>query len=404
MSTAGAVPVKNEKGHLSMEKVKVSRYVSGRVPDYAADGSSSSEEDDGFIEKIVPPPEISEITIDNERDRRLMRLRNREAPSAQRSKVREREYQEEDKDESDDDENVELRHQRNLERLRDREQSPVDVPQIDDDEEGGQESDDESEESSSEESESELSAEDDVVPLLKPVFVRKEDRRSLNEIKDEKPDEDAKRRNAELYKEALRIIQQENKREMSEQEKEAEEGLEASMRACPDDDDPEEIGYELWKVRELKRLKRNKEEEEARIKEAMEVGRLRNMTDEQREAEFKKNPKQVTNAAPKGKYRFMQKYYHRGVFFLDKEDEVFKRDFAQPTLEDHFDKTVLPKIMQVRNFGRSGRTKYTHLVDQDTTAFDSPWSAENAQSSKFLNSKAGGMKQVFERPTKRPRK
>lgn len=26
---------------------------------------------------------------------------------------------------------------------------------------------------------------------------------------------------------------------------------------------------------------------------------------------------------------------------------MFKRDFAKPTLEDHFDKTVLPKVMQV---------------------------------------------------------
>ena len=49
------------------------------------------------------------------------------------------------------------------------------------------------------------------------------------------------------------------------------------------------------------------------------------------------------------------------------EDTVLKRDFAQATLEDHFNKTVLPKVMQVKDFGRAGRTKYTHLVDQDTT-------------------------------------
>ncbi len=51
----------------------------------------------------------------------------------------------------------------------------------------------------------------------------------------------------------------------------------------------------------------------------------------------------------------------------DEEENVLKRDIAEPTLEDHFDKTVLPKVMQVKNFGRAGRTKYTHLVDQDTT-------------------------------------
>merc|ERR1711925_65831 len=88
-------------------------------------------------------------------------------------------------------------------------------------------------------------------------------------------------------------------------------------------------------------------------------------------------------------------------FFLHEDEDVYKRDVSGATLEDRFDKTVLPKVMHVKNFGRSGRTKYTHLVDQDTTQFDAAWAQESATNQKFLQAHAGGMKQTFDKPGKK---
>lgn len=48
-------------------------------------------------------------------------------------------------------------------------------------------------------------------------------------------------------------------------------------------------------------------------------------------------------------------------------NDVRKKDFDAPTLEDKFDKESLPAVLQVKKFGFRGRTKYTHLLDQDTT-------------------------------------
>ena len=64
------------------------------------------------------------------------------------------------------------------------------------------------------------------------------------------------------------------------------------------------------------------------------------------------------------KYAFMQKYYHRGAFYQDNDDQVFKRDYNMPTPMEMQDKTLLPQILQKRvgNFGKKGQSKYTHLT------------------------------------------
>jgi len=81
------------------------------------------------------------------------------------------------------------------------------------------------------------------------------------------------------------------------------------------------------------------------------------------------------------KMKFLQKYYHKGSFFQDNADdklksrivsidEINQRKYWTHTAEDNFDKTLLPVVMQVKDFGRRGRTKWTHLVSEDTCERD----------------------------------
>jgi len=72
---------------------------------------------------------------------------------------------------------------------------------------------------------------------------------------------------------------------------------------------------------------------------------------------------------------------------------MYTRDYSEPTGEDKMDKTILPKVMQVKNFGRSGRTKWTHLINEDTTDFSTPWTKNDSLTRKYTT-KMGGMRPV----------
>ena len=441
-STAGAIPVKNKKGEISMEKVKVHRYVSGKRPEYAkthSDSSSESEssdeedftkkpkklenieeDDELFIKPEFQPPEVKEEDFSDPRLRRLRAARESSPSQNQGRRVHEPEILSDEESEPDqrmaesdsssdnedlDDEGIENRRKLMRQKalaIKDLGVGQEEVMAKEDEKEASEEEDDEDETTE----ESETDSENEEGARLKPVFVRKQDR--LTQVEREK--EEAKQRQIEREanilaeqrrRDTLRMVENSVKLEAEERRKnEKDDGIEAVIT----DDENEEIEYEAWKLRELKRLKRDRDEKEEREKEAAEVERLRNMTEEERRLELKMNPKKVTNKASKGKYKFLQKYYHRGAFFLDKEENVFTRDVTSATLEDKFDKTVLPKVMQVKNFGRSGRTKYTHLVDQDTTQFDAAWSQESAQNMKFQVNHAAGMKSQFERPSSKKKK
>jgi microfibrillar-associated protein 1 len=69
--------------------------------------------------------------------------------------------------------------------------------------------------------------------------------------------------------------------------------------------------------------------------------------------------------------------------------DVRKREASQPTLEDKFDKSSLPSVLQVKKFGFRGRTKYTHLLDQDTTRGTNPLRPDQNILQQYVSKRAG---------------
>ncbi|KAH8992089.1 splicing factor, Prp19-binding domain-containing protein [Lactarius akahatsu] len=200
---------------------------------------------------------------------------------------------------------------------------------------------------------------------FRPVFVPKRGRVTVAEKQNlaEDSEEAIRKKQAEVEqrkKESHDLVAESIRRELLEKEKEEE---------VIDVDDMDGLDplaeFDAWRLRELARIKRDKEAEIAREEEREEVERRRALPEEQRMKEDLEHAKKLREEKPKGQQVFLQKYWHKGAFHQD-QDILKRHDFTEAT-ESTVDVSLLPGVMQVKNFGKRGRTKYTHLLDQDTT-------------------------------------
>ncbi|KAK8790179.1 hypothetical protein WA588_000347 [Blastocystis sp. NMH] len=144
----------------------------------------------------------------------------------------------------------------------------------------------------------------------------------------------------------------------------------------PDDtdnlEDPEERN--AWRWREFNRILRDRQREEEHQQDEAEKERRGKMTDAELEEENKRLEEEGIRKKKQEHVQgtFLQKYYHKGIFYLDDEsiqspDDIRNRDFHAPTERDMVNKLAMPKVMQVRDFGKKSQSKWTYLRNEDTT-------------------------------------
>eukprot|EP00923_Selenidium_pygospionis_P018238 GHVN01031940.1.p1 GENE.GHVN01031940.1~~GHVN01031940.1.p1 ORF type:complete len:437 (+),score=105.33 GHVN01031940.1:1331-2641(+) len=261
-----------------------------------------------------------------------------------------------------------------------------------------------------EESESEYESDYDSDPeavagargLIKPVFVPASRRETVKEqerlaeeeaIKEREMKMRLEDRRQETHKMVVDAIKQEIADEAAAAQVSFIGDSDTEMPPSEDEDMNDEAEYELWKIRELNRIKRDKEERDAREKFLADMERRRHMTDEERRESDRILDENAPKKGKKSKYTFMQKYYHQGAYFQHLEESLYRRDYNLPTAEDKVDKKAAPRPMKLRRgeWGKGGQTKHTHLADIDTTDFSAPWS-QNDKIRLTMQQKMAGVK------------
>ena len=248
--------------------------------------------------------------------------------------------------------------------------------------ESSEESEDgESDSGSEEESEEESSSEDEAAKrkLLRPVFIKKDARKSgqggngvaaASSEEQKWAEEEAKRK---ARTDAL-IQEQLEKNAQARAQGKVFWDDDNIVDEVDDDDEADPEGERAaWKLRELKRVKRERDSLIAAEMEREEIERRRNLTAEEREAEDREFlAKQKDDKDGKGKMGFMQKYFHKGAFYVDdaKAAGLAERDvMGGRYVDDVVDRSALPQYMQIRDMtklGKKGRTRYKDLKSEDT--------------------------------------
>lgn len=349
MSTILATQVRK---HTSKPTRAAGRYWKGKAPKGAAEFSSESDEDDeeqlevqeegdvliGGEQDIVEEDEETTLPVKIEQSRvaKTMNLTLKDVNISKEGKVI-----------------VAGREESGRTKLEE------DIVSEEESEEAPDEEEDEEDESESSESEEESK------PLFRPVFVPKRGRETIAErdaiaLEAEEVEKRKQETAEERKKQSHDLVAESIRRELLEKEKE---------EVIPDVDDTDGIDptgeFEAWRLRELGRIKKEKEEELRREEEREEIERRRALPEEQRLKEDLERANKLREEKPKGQQKFLQKYWHKGAFHQD--DAILTRhDYTEAT-ESTVDVSMLPEVMRVKNFGKRSRTKYTHLMDQDTT-------------------------------------
>ncbi|KAF2865436.1 splicing factor, Prp19-binding domain-containing protein [Massariosphaeria phaeospora] len=227
-----------------------------------------------------------------------------------------------------------------------------------------------------ESSEEESSSEDEAPKLLRPVFLKKNQRNKIiapEQTADEVAAEDERRR-----KEQQRAVVQDQVEQRAAEKamgkKDWDDDVEEEdINAIDDTDgvDPK-AEYAAWKLRELKRIKRERLAIEEAEAELAQLERRRGLSAAEREAEDREFlKKQEEERGERGDMQFMQKYHHKGAFYQEdmKELGVHQRKLMSARFEDATDREVLPEYMQIRDMtklGKKGRTKYRDMKTEDT--------------------------------------
>ena len=236
------------------------------------------------------------------------------------------------------------------------------------------------------------SSDDEAPVMAKPIFVPRHKRNTIvsqdqktkeEEHRDAKNREEEKKRKMESRMLVAEVVAAASA--TPEQVDDDEGG--GATNAMPDDSDPVdpiemEKERDAWEVRELERLFNAQDSVDLKRAEKAEYERRRSMTDEERLLEDEalglyrrpgEHRKETEVSANQG--NFMQRYYHRGAFYMDDNewstDDVrhkAKEYESAVTGNDKIDKSSLPKVMQVKNFGFARQnTKYKGLAHEDTT-------------------------------------